>query len=105
MGNGGGRLGRGRQGGGGREGAVWTGSRSKDWRLELQEELELLEELELDLEEVELDCEREEIFFLDILAFRGSLNQLIKALKNVGHLHNACFFFSQPDTRFDQISS
>ena len=72
MGKGEGRLGRGRQGGGGREGAVWRGSRSKDWRLELQEELEL------DMEEVELDCEREKSFFLDVLAFRGFLNQLIR---------------------------
>ena len=71
MGNGEGRLGRGRQGGGGSEGAVWRESRSKDWRLELQEEVEL------DMEEVDLDCERVASFFLDILVFRGFLNQLI----------------------------
>ena len=65
-------MGRGRQRGGGRAGAVWSGSRSKDWRLELQEELEL------DMDDVELDCEREESFFLESLAFRGFLNQLIR---------------------------
>ena len=67
-----GMVGRGRQRGGGREGAVWRGSRSRDWRLELQEELEL------DMEDVELDCEREESFFLESLAFRGFLNQLMR---------------------------
>jgi hypothetical protein len=66
-----GRVGRGRQGGRGGEGAVWRGSRSKDWRLELQE-------FELDMEEVELDCEREKSFFLDVLVFRCFLNQEIR---------------------------
>ena len=72
MGNGKGRLGRGRQGGGRSEEAVWRESRSKDWRLELQEEFEL------DMEEVELDCEREKSFFLDVLVFRCFLNQEIR---------------------------
>ena len=49
MEKGGGRLGRGKQGGGGREEGVWRGSRSKDWRFELQEQFEL------DMEEAELD--------------------------------------------------
>ena len=78
---------------------MWRGSRSKDWRLELQEEVEL------DMEEVDLDCERVAGFFLDILVFRGFLNQLITLLRILVIFTILAFLLGQPDTRCVQVSS